>query len=194
MQVAYICMFLNYGYVCLSHMSFLCYMDPDGVNMMLGVSMADHITLLHAKIDAHTQDPFSKFHNITVCAHRLLWSFPTVDPWVEFRLCYHHYMVTGYISWDGPRFKAQGVWTSIVAELLRKEFEQKGITVETLWHVFPLNQAHPLSVALAPAKGPPFPPAPSTPLMPDSLGEAYVVIDLPDTTEIVMVSSEDEGH
>ena len=30
--------------------------------------------------------------------------------------------------------------------------------------------------------------------MPDSLGEAHVVIDLPDTPEIVLVSSEDEGH
>ena len=30
--------------------------------------------------------------------------------------------------------------------------------------------------------------------MPDSLGEAHVVVDLHDTREIVVVSSEDEGH
>jgi len=30
--------------------------------------------------------------------------------------------------------------------------------------------------------------------MPDSPGEANVVIDLPDTPDIVVVSSEDEGH
>jgi len=58
MQVAYICMFLNYGYVCLSYMSFLCYMDHYGVNMMSGASMATHIMLLHASIEAHPQDLF----------------------------------------------------------------------------------------------------------------------------------------
>ena len=81
-------------------------MDPYGVNMMPGASMAAHIVLLHASIEAHAQDPFSEFHSITVRAHRLLWSLPAVHPWVEFRLRYHHYMITGNPGWDGPRFHA----------------------------------------------------------------------------------------
>ena len=81
-------------------------MDPYGVNIMSGASMAAHIALLHASIEAHAQDPFSEFHSITVCAHRLLWSLPTVHSWVESRLHYHHYMVTGNQGWDEPRFQA----------------------------------------------------------------------------------------
>jgi len=46
----------------------------------------------------------------------------------------------------------------------------------------------------APAQRPPSPPAPSTPLMLDSHGDAHVVIDLPDTLEIVVVSYKDKGH
>ena len=61
-------------------------MDPYGVNMMLGASMATHIALLHISIEAYTQDPFSEFHTITFCAHRLLWSLLTVDQWVELSL------------------------------------------------------------------------------------------------------------
>ena len=30
--------------------------------------------------------------------------------------------------------------------------------------------------------------------MPDSPGEAHVVINLPDTAEMVVISSDDEGH
>ena len=97
--------------------------------------------------------------------------------------------------WNGPTFQAQGAWTTIATELLlTEEFEQMGVTMETLQHVFPLHQVHPLPTAPAPMQGPPSPPTPGTPLMPDSLGEAHVVIDLPDTPEIVLVSSEDEGH
>ena len=70
-------------------------MDPYGVNMMPGASMATHIVLLHASIEVHAQDPFSEFYSITVRADKLLWSLPAVHPWVEFRLHYHHYMVTG---------------------------------------------------------------------------------------------------
>jgi len=78
--------------------------------------------------------------------------------------------------------------------LLREEFEERGITLETLQHVFPLHQAHPPPAALAPAQGPPSPPAPGTPLMSDSPGEAHVVIDVPDTPDTVVISSEDESH
>ena len=80
-------------------------MDPYGVNMMPGASMAAHISLLHASIGARAQDPFSEFHSVTIHGHKLLWSLPAVHPWVEFRLRYHHYMVTGNPSWDGPRFQ-----------------------------------------------------------------------------------------
>ena len=69
-------------------------MDPYVVNLMPGASMAAHIALLHASIEVHTQDPFSEFHSAMVSGHRLLWSLPAVHPWVEFRLRYHHYMVT----------------------------------------------------------------------------------------------------
>ena len=61
-------------------------MDPYGVNMMSGLSMAAHIALLHASIEAHAQDPFYEFHGITVRAHRLLWSLPKVNPRMELRL------------------------------------------------------------------------------------------------------------
>jgi len=66
--------------------------------------------------------------------------------------------------------------------------------METLRHVFLLYQVHPSSATPAPVQGPPSLPAPGTPLMSDSPGEAHVVIDLPDIPEIVMVSSEDECH
>ena len=66
--------------------------------------------------------------------------------------------------------------------------------METLQHVFPLHQAHPPPAAPVPAQGPPSLPAPDTPLMPDSLREAHVVINIPDTPKIVVVSSEDKGH
>jgi len=46
----------------------------------------------------------------------------------------------------------------------------------------------------SPAQNPPSPTAPGAPMMPDSPGEVHVVIDLLDTPEIVVVSSEDEGH
>ena len=144
MQVAYICMFLNYGYVCLSYMCFLCQMDPYGVNMMSGASIATHIALLHARIETHAQDLFSEFHSITVRAHRLHWCLPAVHLWVEFRLCYHHYIVIGNPGQDDPMFLAQGALNTITTELLlREEFEQREITMETLQHVFPLHQAHP---------------------------------------------------
>jgi len=81
-------------------------MDPYAVSLMPGASVAAHIALLHASIEAHAQDPFFEFHSITVRAHRLLWSLPTVHRWIEFRLCYHHYMITRNLSWDEPRFQA----------------------------------------------------------------------------------------
>ena len=66
--------------------------------------MIAHIALLYMSIEAHAQDPYSEFHSITVRAHRLLCSLPTVDPWVEFRLYYHHFMIIANTGWDEPRF------------------------------------------------------------------------------------------
>jgi len=66
--------------------------------------------------------------------------------------------------------------------------------METLQHVFPLHQAPPPPTAPATAQGPPFPSAPGTPLMPDSPGEAHMVIDLPNTPDLLVISSGDEGH
>ena len=113
--------------------------------------------------------------------------------------------MTGNPGLDGPRFQAQGAWMTLTTEmLLREEFELRGLTMETLQHVFPLYQVHPPPAAPvpaqgppsppAPAQGPPIPPAPATPLMPDSPGEAYVVIDIPSTPEVVVISSGDEDH
>jgi len=76
--------------------------------------------------------------------------------------------------------------------MLREEFELRGITMETLQHVFPLHQAHPSPAPPAPAQGPPSSLAPGTPLMPDSPGEACVVVDLPDALEIVVLSSDNK--
>ena len=99
-------------------------MDPYVVNMMPGTSVATHIPLLHASLIAHAQDPFSEFHTITVRAHRLLWPLSTVDLWVEFRLCYHHFMMTGSPGWDEPRLQVQGAWATITSGLLlMEEFE-----------------------------------------------------------------------
>ena len=56
--------------------------------------------------------------------------------------------------------------------------------METLQHDFPLHHAHPMST-------PPVP-APGMPLMPNSPREAHVVVDLPNTPEIMIVSSDDE--
>jgi len=66
--------------------------------------------------------------------------------------------------------------------------------METLQHIFLLHQAHLPPAAPALTQGPPSLPTPGTPLMPDSPGEAYLVIDLPDTLAIMVVSYEDEGH
>jgi len=169
--------------------------------------MIAHITLLHMSIEAHAQDPYSEFHSITVRAHRLLWSLLLVSPWVEFRYRYHDFMMTGNSGLDRPRFQAQGAWTTLTIKLLlREEFELRGITMETLQFVFPLHQVYPPLVSpapaqgppslLTPAQGPPIPPAPDTSLMPDTPGKAHVVIDIPDTPDLVVISSSsrDEDH
>ena len=50
-----------------------------------------------------------------------------------------------------------------------------------------------MAVSPIPAQRPPSLPAPSTPLMPNSPREIHVVVDLPDTPEIVILSFEDEA-
>ena len=83
-------------------------MDPYAVNLMPGASVAAHIALLHARIEAHAQDPFFEFHSIMDRAYRLLCSLPVVHLWMELRLRYHHYMATKNLGWDKPSFQAQG--------------------------------------------------------------------------------------
>ena len=39
--------------------------------------------------------PYSKWHIVTACTHRLLWSLPIVAIWVEFTTGYHDFMMTG---------------------------------------------------------------------------------------------------
>ena len=135
-------------------------MDPYGVYLLPGGSMIAHIALLHISMEAHPQDPYSEFHNTTVCAQRLLGSLPLVGPWVEFRHHYYDFMMTGNPGLDGPRFQAHRASMTLTIELLlREEFELRGITMETLQHVVALHEVHPPSIAPAPAQGPPSPPA-----------------------------------
>jgi len=101
-------------------------MDPYGVNMLPSGSIITHIALLHDSIEAHAQDPYSEFRSVTVCAQRLLGSLPLVDPRVEFRLCYHDFMMTRNPGLDRPKFQAQEAWTTLTTELLlREEFNQR---------------------------------------------------------------------
>ena len=83
-------------------------MDLYAVNMMPGTYVITHISLLHASIIAHAQDPFSQFDSITVRAHRLLRSLQTNDLGVEFTLRYHHFMMTGNPGWDEPSSRSGG--------------------------------------------------------------------------------------
>ena len=88
------------------------------MNMMSRTSITSHISLLHASMVAHMQDPFSKFHDVIARTRRLLWSLPTVVPWVEFRTHYHDYVTTGALEWDGPScsFRELGYYYYRVAE------------------------------------------------------------------------------
>jgi len=138
-------------------------MDPYAVNMMLGAYVAAHISLLHASMITHAYDPFSEFHNITVHVCRLLWSLPTADSRVKFSVRYHHLMMMGNPSWEGPRFQVHGAWATTTSELmLHEEFEQMGITIETLLYIFPLHQAHPPPAPPVLAQGAPSPLASGT--------------------------------
>ena len=64
--------------------------------------------------------------------------------------------------------------------------------METLQHVFLLHQVHPPLIAPAPAQEPPIPLVPGTPLMPESPGEAHEVINIPDTPDLVVISSSED--
>jgi len=69
--------------------------------------------------------------------------------------------------------------------------------METLQHVFPLNHASPSPAPPTPAQGPLSPPTLDTPQMPYSSassrsGEPHVAVHIPDTPEIVLISSDDE--
>ena len=74
------------------------------MNMMPDSSVATHISLLHASMVAHIQDPFSKFRSVMALTCRLLQSSPTVAPWAEYRTRYHEFMMTGAPGWDERRF------------------------------------------------------------------------------------------
>jgi len=78
-------------------------MDPYVVNMMLGTSVATHISLLYASMVAHMWDPYFVFHSVTAYTRRLLWFLPIVSPLVEFRIRYHDFMITGALGQDTPR-------------------------------------------------------------------------------------------
>ena len=61
--------------------------------------------------------------------------------------------------------------------------------MDALQHPFPLHRAYPPPAL---ANGPPLPLAAGTPLMPESPWEVHIVVDLPDTLEIVVLSPDDE--
>ena len=96
------------------HLYFPCQMDPYAVNMMPGTSMATYISLLHASIIAHEWYPFSEFHSIKVHAHILLWYLPMVDSQVEFRLRYHHFMMTETQVRINPGSRSRGLRLSLL--------------------------------------------------------------------------------
>ena len=166
------------------------------VNMISVTFVATYISFFHASMIARTWDPFSKFHSITIRACRPLWSLPMVFSWVEYRIHYHNLIMTGALWWDGPRFQISGARATITLELLLiEEFEERGITMDTLQRVFPLHQAPPLPVPSATAQGPPSPPAPITLKIPSSpvssrSGNAHVVVHICDTPDIMVISSD----
>ena len=90
-------------------------------------------------------------------------------------------MMAGNSGRDGPRFQVRGAWATIAPGLmLREEFEQRGTTMETFQHVF-FTQGTSSTCTTG------------TPLMLDNRGEVRVVVDLPDTLEIVVLSLNDES-
>jgi len=89
--------------------------------------------LPHASMVAHMQNSYSKFHSVMVRKHRLLRSLPTIASWVEFRTWYHDFMTIRAQEWDRTRFQLKGFRATVTIELLlKKELEQKEITIETL--------------------------------------------------------------
>ena len=73
----------------------------------------------------------------------------------------------------------------------------EGVTIEALQHVFPLHKSPPLLAPPTLAQGALAPPTSGTPQMPNNpvpsrSGEAHVVIDLPDSLGVVVISSDDE--
>jgi len=96
-------------------------MDPYNVNMMSGTFVVTYMSQLHATMIAHTQDPYSEFHIPIVCAYRLLWSLPTINPRVEFRIQYHDFMTIRALGCNKPRFQLQEVWATIASELMLKD-------------------------------------------------------------------------
>ena len=150
------------------------------------------------RYDSSHQDPFSEFHSITVHAYRSFWSLPTVAPWVEFRICYHDFMLTraadgmdlGF-SYKGLRLPSQQSCCSM------RSSRGGGIRIKTLQHVIYLHHPPPLPARPAPAQGQPVPPVLSAPQMPNSpvllaSGEAHMVIHVPDTPELVVIISDVE--
>jgi len=90
-------------------------MDHPGVlvysynmHMILGTSVATHVSLLHTAIVVHIQDPFLEFHDVLARTHRLLWTLPLTIPWHEFKLRYDDFMVTRDPGANRERFYILG--------------------------------------------------------------------------------------
>ena len=112
-------------------------MPTNAMQMEPHTPMAVHITILHAAMMAHAQDPFFEFHDMVTRTRRLLGSLPLATPWHEFRLRYHDFMTTGDPGVDVERFQAIRPWIAVTRDLLlRKEFDLREISYEILPCIF----------------------------------------------------------
>jgi len=91
------------------------------VKNISGTFVATHIFLPHASMVSNIQDSYFKFHSVMVHACKLLWSLPTIAPWVELKTWYHDFMMTGALEWDEPGFQLKGFWATISTKLMLKE-------------------------------------------------------------------------
>ena len=100
-------------------------------------------------------------------------------------------MMTGALVWDRPTCQLQGSATLTTELLLNEEFKLRGITMETLQYLFPLHFTPPQP---ARTQWPLTPPVQGAPQLLDNLvslgsGDIHVVMDIPDTPQIVELSS-----
>ena len=111
-------------------------LDPYAIQMILGISVAAHISLMPTVMVAHIQELFSEFYNVQARTHRLLWSLPITA--LKMSLDYDIKILWLRETHDVDIFYILGAWTTIIIELLlREEMEWKGTIYGMLPHIFP---------------------------------------------------------